>query len=122
MAYLELILLVAAVTSLIVIAQRGRLKASDLSVLQQVADAHGLRVEPGEGTAALVGIIDGRAVRVHAVMDGWAVTVSGVDDAAAAARAAPDAQVGAGKLQIQTPLDADAMCAAIERAVRVTGT
>lgn len=118
MAYLELILLITAIITLIVVAQRGRLKTSEHALLRDVAADHGLEVEAGEGTAALVGSIDGRSVRVHAIMDGWAVTVSGVTDEAAARRAAPDAQVGAGKLQLTTPLDADAIGAAIERAVR----
>lgn len=118
MAYLELILLVTAIVTLIVVAQRGRLKASEHALLRDVAAAQGLEVEAGEGTADLVGSIDGRPVRVHAIMDGWAVTVSGITNEVAAKRAAPDAQVGAGKLQLTTPLDAKAMCAAIERAVR----
>lgn len=117
MAYLELILLIAAIVALIVVAQRGRLKASDYAVLSAVAAAHGLEVERGEGTAALSGVIDGRPVRVHAILGGWAITVTGVDDEGAALAAAPDAQVGAGKLQLATSLDADAMGAAIARAL-----
>ena len=117
MAYLELILLVAAIITLVVMAQRGRLKASEHDVLRDVAAAHGLQVEAGEGTATLTGSIDGRGVRVHAIMDGWAVTVSGVTDEAAAKLAAPDAQVGAGKLLLTTPLETDAMHVAIKRAL-----
>lgn len=117
MAYLELILLVAAIVALIVVAQRSRLKGDDYAVLEAVARRHGLRVERGQGTAHVEGAIDGRPIRVHAVFEGWAVTVSGVVDEAAARAALPDATVGAGKLQIATALDAEAIDAALRRAL-----
>lgn len=115
MAYLELILLVSAIVALIVLAQRSRLKTKDYAALQAVADRRGLVVERGEGTAAVVGAVDGRSVRVHAIMDGWAVTIGGVTDENAARAALPDAAIGAGRLQLPTTLDADAIDAAIER-------
>lgn len=122
MAYLELILLVTAVATLVVIAQRSRLKPREINILREVGEARGLQVEAGVGTASLAGIIDERRIRVHAIMDGWAVTISGAFDPAAAAQAAPGAQIGAGKLQVLTTLEVAAMTAAIDLAVRATRT
>lgn len=116
MAYLELILLVAAIVTLIYWAQTVRLKPNQLAVLRAVAEAEGLQVEQGTGTASVSGRRDGLGVRVHPIMGGWAVTVSGIQDEDAARARLPEAEIGAGRLQLSTPLEVDAIRSTIARA------
>lgn len=113
MAYLELILFIAAIVGLIYWAQRARLKPAQVEVLRAVATAEGLALEQGTGTASVRGQRGAFEVRVHAIMDGWAVTVQGEFDAEAAHARLPDAQVGADRLQIVVPLAIDPIRAAI---------
>jgi hypothetical protein len=115
MAYLELVLFVGAIIGLIYWAQRVRLKPNQIAILQAVADAENLQVEQGTGTASISGQREGIGIRVHPIMGGWAVTLSGVSDEAAARAQLPDAQVGAGRVQLDTPLEVDAIRAAIAR-------
>ncbi|MEZ4471588.1 MAG: hypothetical protein R3F60_12455 [bacterium] len=94
---------------------RGRVPPATQRILADAAQRLGLRLDTEGGRCQVLGSRRGHDVLIHRVLDGWAITVLGVEGRDPPP---PPAQLGGGRLQIPaTVTRAEALAAEVDRAL-----